>query len=154
MENSRNSSQLPERMGYVHKFPSNWPNYTFNIFHQPRFPWNKGISLTKPPFVVRSGEVAIIWPDPRVARWKTLKETNRASNRLWPSSAPAPVKQNTTLLSMTLWPFWPPNLLLHQWEKEGLDLWSSGFNRKRRVWIQSAWSKMARWVAPALRHPL
>ncbi len=33
------------------------------IFHQPRFPWNKGISLTKPPFGVRSCEVAIIWPD-------------------------------------------------------------------------------------------
>jgi len=33
------------------------------IFHQPRFPWNKGISLTKPPFGVRSCEVARIWPD-------------------------------------------------------------------------------------------
>ena len=33
------------------------------IFHQPRFPWNKGISLTKPPFGVRSCEVAIVWPD-------------------------------------------------------------------------------------------
>ena len=27
------------------------------------FPWNKGISLTKPPFGVRSCEVAIGWPD-------------------------------------------------------------------------------------------
>ena len=33
------------------------------IFHQPRFPRNKGISLTKPQFGVRSCEVAIIWPD-------------------------------------------------------------------------------------------
>ncbi len=33
------------------------------IFHQPRFSWNKGISLTKPPFGVRSCEVAIIWPE-------------------------------------------------------------------------------------------
>ena len=33
------------------------------IFHQPRFPWNMEISLTKPPFGVRSCEVAIIWPD-------------------------------------------------------------------------------------------
>ena len=33
------------------------------IFHQPRFSWNKGISLTKPPFGVRSCEVARIWPD-------------------------------------------------------------------------------------------
>ncbi len=33
------------------------------LFHQPRFPWNKGISLTKPAFGVRSREVAIIWPE-------------------------------------------------------------------------------------------
>ena len=33
------------------------------IFHQPRFPWNKAIFLTKPPFGVRACEVAIIWPD-------------------------------------------------------------------------------------------
>ena len=33
------------------------------IFHTPRCPWNKKISLTKPPFGVRSCEVAIIWPD-------------------------------------------------------------------------------------------
>ena len=33
------------------------------IFHRPRFSWNKGISLTKPPFGVRSCEVAIIWAD-------------------------------------------------------------------------------------------
>ncbi len=33
------------------------------IFHQAKFPRNKGISLTKPPFGVRSCEVAIIWPD-------------------------------------------------------------------------------------------
>ena len=39
----------------------NWPNGI--IFHQPGISWNKGISLTKPPFGVRSCEVAIIWPD-------------------------------------------------------------------------------------------
>ena len=32
------------------------------IFHQPRFPWNKKISLPKPPLGVRSCKVAIIWP--------------------------------------------------------------------------------------------
>ena len=31
------------------------------IFHQPRFLWNKGISLPQLPFEVRSCEVAIIW---------------------------------------------------------------------------------------------
>ena len=41
------------------------PSGQITIFHQPRFPWNKGISLTKPPFGGnRSCEVAIIWPDP------------------------------------------------------------------------------------------
>ena len=33
------------------------------IFHQPTFPWNKGISLFQLHFAVRSCEVAIIWPD-------------------------------------------------------------------------------------------
>ena len=33
------------------------------IFHQPRFLWNKGFSLTKPPFGVISAEVNIIWPE-------------------------------------------------------------------------------------------
>ncbi len=33
------------------------------IFHQPRFPWNKGISLIQLPFGVRSCEVAILLPD-------------------------------------------------------------------------------------------
>ena len=33
------------------------------IFHQPGFPWNKGISIPQLPFEVRSYEVAIIWPD-------------------------------------------------------------------------------------------
>ena len=30
------------------------------LFHPPRFPWNNGISLTKPPFGVRSCEVAMV----------------------------------------------------------------------------------------------
>ena len=50
------------------------------IFHQPRFPWNKGISLAKPPFGVRSCEVAIIWPDQSsffTTHWLTLPKTNR-----------------------------------------------------------------------------
>ncbi len=44
-----------------------WPNGI--IFHQPGFHWNKGISLTKPPFGVKiSCEVAIIRPDPMGSR--------------------------------------------------------------------------------------
>ncbi len=45
---------------YKHIYTYIWPNY--NISPAP-FPWNKGISLTKPPFGVRSCEVATIWPD-------------------------------------------------------------------------------------------
>ena len=47
------------------KIPSNTQTSGQNIiFHQPRFPWNKGISFTKPPFGGnRSCEVAIIWPE-------------------------------------------------------------------------------------------
>ncbi len=33
------------------------------ILHQPRYPWNKGISLPQLPFGVRLCEVAIIWRD-------------------------------------------------------------------------------------------
>ena len=40
------------------------PNHLAKLFHQPRFPWNKWISLTKPPFGVRSCVVAMIWPEP------------------------------------------------------------------------------------------
>ena len=43
------------------------------IFHQPRFPWNKGISLTEPPFRVRSCEVAIIWPDTYISNVSNSK---------------------------------------------------------------------------------
>ena len=45
------------------------------IFHQPRFPWNKGISLTKPPFGVRSCEVAIIWPDLMMSNTQILSSS-------------------------------------------------------------------------------
>ena len=45
-------------------FASNkgWLSGQIIIFHQPRFPWNKGISLPQLHFGVRSCEVAIIWP--------------------------------------------------------------------------------------------
>lgn len=52
-----------------------WPNGI--IFDQPRFPWKKGISFTKPLFGVRSCEVARIWKmvweksyiNPKVFKW-------------------------------------------------------------------------------------
>ena len=43
------------------------------IFHQPRFPWNKGISLTKLHFGVRSCEVAIIWPEYYWNKWRLFQ---------------------------------------------------------------------------------
>ena len=48
------------------------------IFHQPRFPWNKEISLTKPPFGVRSCEVTIIWPE-----YSATEVSNKTSGRLF-----------------------------------------------------------------------
>ena len=56
-----NSRILSGKKGLQHLHP-NFISGQIIIFHQPRFPWNKGISLTKPPFGVRSCEVAIIWP--------------------------------------------------------------------------------------------
>lgn len=48
------------------------------IFHKPRLPWNTRIYCTKPPFKVRSCEVAIIWPGLYIST--TLQETNRHSH--------------------------------------------------------------------------
>ena len=45
---------------YNHIYTYIWPNYNIS---PTWISWNKGISLTKPPFGVRSCEVAIIWPD-------------------------------------------------------------------------------------------
>ena len=70
------------------------------IFHQPRFSWNKGISLTKPPFGVRSCEVAIIWPEsslsfqsyfpmqPRLEVWKTPKNWTNGYHKWWAPGNP------------------------------------------------------------------
>ncbi len=59
------------------------------IFHQPRFPWNKGNSLTKPPFGVRSCEVAIIWPDKLVSCSDLLSGSSCTSDQ--PTASPQPV---------------------------------------------------------------
>ncbi len=62
-----------------------WPNGI--IFHQPRFPWNKGISLTKPPFGGnRSCEVAINWPDVKKSYRPLNKQLNsRRFTKTWSS---------------------------------------------------------------------
>ena len=60
------------------------------IFHQPRFPWNKGIPLPKPLLGVRSCEVAIIWPE----LWHDLYTS------IWDSTF-----RNTS--EMRLVPIWP-----------------------------------------------
>ena len=53
----------PPKRNKVSKFPERCQSGQIIIFHQPRFPWNKGIFLPQLPFGVRSCEVAIIWPD-------------------------------------------------------------------------------------------
>ena len=55
------------------------------IFHQHGIPWNKGNSLPKPPFGVRSCEVAIIWPEPMDLRGDTLPLTIMVQWRMGPS---------------------------------------------------------------------
>ena len=47
----------------------NWSGQTI-LFHQPRFPWNKWIFLTKPPFGVRSCNVAKIRPEIYAILWR------------------------------------------------------------------------------------
>ena len=77
------------------------------IFHQPGFPWNKGISLTKPPFGVRSSEVAIIWPDncwhqAGNASFSWVKHVKTADG-----SKPVPTKcwnNKAGLWSLSVWP--------------------------------------------------
>ena len=49
------------------------------IFHQPRFSWNKGISLTKPPFGVISCEVAIIWKMPKNVGRRLFRQSPKMS---------------------------------------------------------------------------
>ena len=55
------------------------------IFHQSRFPWNNGISLSQLPFGVRSREVAIIWPDTYM---DIITVPNKPSHRKEIKSAP------------------------------------------------------------------
>ena len=68
-KNSSQNQNLP-RVGvkipkkYLKPAPTVDLSGQITIFHQPRFFWNKGDSLTKPPFWgPRSCEVALIWPD-------------------------------------------------------------------------------------------
>ena len=63
----------------------------FIIFHQPGFPWNKGISLTKPPFGVRSCDVAIIWPDLWIAWTWRLSLVHRDFLHCGASATPSAV---------------------------------------------------------------
>ena len=86
------------------KSPSTNPSVGINhhdsgqikIFHQPRFPWNKQILITKPPFGARSHEVAILWPDHDPSfpwgEWhggilKFLWKRERQSFKTWPGHA-------------------------------------------------------------------
>ena len=53
-------------------------------FHQPRFPWNKGISLTKTTiWGPRSCEVAIIWPDVYISISTRQTPCSKKSHPSW-----------------------------------------------------------------------
>ena len=61
--------------GKIRDWPNIWPNEI--IFHHLDFPEIAEISLTKPPFGMRSCEVAIIWPEKMsyhllVVQWKLV----------------------------------------------------------------------------------
>ena len=75
------------------------------IFHQPRFPWNKGISLTKPPFGVRSCEVAIIWPDIYIPTTSSQKE----KTSMWYVFFFTPINPCKQTLLKECWFTWLPS---------------------------------------------
>ena len=77
------------RLKLTWQFLAKWNN----ISPSPRFPWNKGISLSQLPFGVRSCEVAIIWPD---GNGKTTEGTTSSNFKLlvfpllcYPSQSPS-----------------------------------------------------------------
>ena len=56
----------------------------FSYFHQPRFPWYKGISLPQLPFWgPRSCEVAIIWPEAFIKHFRYLKKRYSPTYKLY-----------------------------------------------------------------------
>ena len=75
------------------------------IFHQPRFPWNKGFSLPQLPFRVRSFEVAIIWPD----LYQKFTEI-MPSSAVFLGFSPFPVTVTTRIITFLVG---DPNLNLH-----------------------------------------
>ncbi len=82
------------------------PSGQIIICHPPRFPWNKGISLTKPPFGVRSCQVAIIWP----ATWITSLSKFEWKHGTWfacPSESPTnlPFSQVKRVIKTHQWEF-------------------------------------------------
>ena len=65
-------------------FEGHAPMLDVIIFHQQRFPWIRVICLTKPPFGVRSCEVAITWPyDTENEKITPRLKTNKYSENWW-----------------------------------------------------------------------
>ena len=56
---------------YIYRYIYIYISGQIIIFHQPRFPWNPGMSLSQLHFGVRSYEFAIIWPDIFISRTST-----------------------------------------------------------------------------------
>ncbi len=81
------------------------------IFHQPRFPWNKGISPTKLPFGVRSCEVAIIWPDISTIIWKHPENWKHHQKNLTTLNAKLPTFNPLTALSKPRTTWWEDHQL-------------------------------------------
>ena len=87
---------IPAKNRPIWKVSHNTTSGQIMIFHQPRFPWNKGISLTKPQFRVRShnltrllrGPIWLLttyptWDDPPNQKCTKLPSFSSAEVQLW-----------------------------------------------------------------------
>ena len=113
------------------------------IFHQPGKTWNKGISLTKPPFGVRSCEVAIIWPD--------HISTPLAHPPLQASVEQQPYSQVALLIK---WSWQPPNRSFAEWQSRvAFFVYPNGCWTKNRSVKPPKSSHLFIGFFPYFRHP-
>ena len=135
------------------------------VFHPPRFHWNKGISLTKPPFRVRSLEVAIVWPE-FSSVYRCLFGSIPCFSGLFTlfSSAPGrsldldlkkkrrkPTKKTAPLKWWVFWPIWKCHQKIHSGRLTlrtswGVLLVSGRVSKKRDVSTNTVKDYMVVWT--------
>ena len=104
------------------------------IFHQPRFPWNKGISLTKPPF----GGPGRVWGRYNLTRMKcdltyppTKLHKARCSPFLFRNNELRNVPEVTLLESSTAENLWKFRDFQRWWLFEGGKCGNKNFDNRR-----------------------